>query len=97
MTMKYRMLFIAVFALLLAAPAIAGTVDQPMTDTAVQTVEAQAATDAAVPVGQAPLFDLPVQLEQSPERCGDVVCGQNFYCCNPLESLCVREGQVCTL
>lgn len=29
------------------------------------------------------------------EECGDAVCTPGTYCCNPLRSLCVPEGNLC--
>lgn len=29
------------------------------------------------------------------EKCGNAVCGAGTYCCNPLMSICVKEGMMC--
>jgi hypothetical protein len=98
---KLPTIFVALFALLFAGAAMAAPADSPAPDAeppAVQPVETAPAPAPAVP---APVTD--GALCQTPgqgpplERCGDVFCPPKFFCCNPLENLCVKEGQVCIL
>lgn len=35
--------------------------------------------------------------EPKGEKCGDVVCGEGTYCCNPLMNICVKPGMMCIM
>lgn len=98
--------YVALFALLFAGAAMAAPAGQPVPDAEPVVVETEATEPASAeaapavnePVIYGPLFQTPVEATPAHfEECGDVYCPPNFYCCNPLENLCVREGQVCIL
>lgn len=99
MSKRLTTLAVAMFALLFAGAAMAAPADSPAPGAepaAVQAVE-------SAPAAEAGLCQAPAETQGTPngpshfEECGDVYCPPAFYCCNPLQNLCVREGQVCIL
>lgn len=99
MSKKFTTLFVAVFALLFAGAVTAAPADSAAPN--VEPVAVQAVESAAAPAAEAGLCQATAKTQGTPkgpshfEPCGDVFCPPTFYCCNPLQNLCVREGQVC--
>lgn len=89
----------ALFAVLFAGAAMAVPADPPVPEAqpaTVQAVEDEPAPAVTALATEAPLCQLQGQGPPPDlEECGDGFCPPKFYCCNPLENLCVREGQVC--
>lgn len=93
-------LVVALCALLFAGAAMAAPTDQTVPEAQPAGVEAaaEAAPAASAQATEAPLCQAgPPDPPPDFEECGDIFCPPNFFCCNPLENLCVREGQACIL
>lgn len=106
MSKRLTTLVFAMFALLFAGAAMAAPADSPAPSAepaAVQAAEAAPVPAAAASAAEAGVCQGPIETQGTPngpshfEECGDVYCPPAFYCCNPLQNLCVREGQVCIL
>lgn len=103
MSKTLSILSVTLFALLFAGAAMAAPADQLVPDAesaAVQTVQHEPAPAVTAPAADGSVCEVSDHGQGPPpkiEKCGNRFCPPHFFCCNPLENLCVPEGDLCIL